>query len=74
MISAPWYYRFGPFSIALYWELGGLRQIGCITDEEDRILSNRCGLIDEIYAFKTLLYLAGQLGMRITYSGRTNTR
>ncbi len=74
MISAPWYYRFGPFSFALYWELGGLRQNGYITDEEDRILSNGCGLIDEIYAFKTLLYLAGQLGMRITYSGRTNTR
>lgn len=30
-------YRFGPFSFALYWELGSLRQNGYVTPEEDRI-------------------------------------
>lgn len=30
-------YRFGPFSFALYWELGSLRQNGYVTAEEDRI-------------------------------------
>lgn len=30
-------YRFGPFSFALYWELGSLRQNGYVTSEEDRI-------------------------------------
>ena len=30
-------YRFGPFSFALYWELGSLRQDGYVTSEEDRI-------------------------------------
>jgi uncharacterized protein (DUF488 family) len=42
-------YRFGPFSFALYWELGSLRQNGYVTPEEDRIaLCHRtCSLSDD---------------------------